>query len=76
MCTYLGVPHAKVVEIVRNNPNDVTEACFEAILYWREGGNDKYPSTWKVLFEALRDADFSGLEKELKGKLEAGSLKK
>ena len=60
ICTHLCIPACKISESEQNNVGDVSQACFAAMLWWREGNCRKRdsPPTWKVLLAAMREAGF------------------
>ena len=57
VCIYLGVSSQTIYESKQNNINNVNQACFSALLWWRNGNCQQRDSTWRVLLEAMRDAD-------------------
>ena len=58
VCTYLGVPLAKVQMARGNNPHQEEDACFEAVMHWRSG-NTTVAVSWAGLLRALRSASLS-----------------
>ena len=56
-----------------NNPNKVTEAFFDSLVFWRNGNTDE-PITWERLLGALEEAEERQLAKDLKSKLLDGCL--
>lgn len=56
VCVFLDIPHQTIYESKQNNINNVNQACFSALLWWRNG-NCQSEATWRVLLEAMRDAD-------------------
>ena len=55
MCTYLGVPLPQVQTARGNNPHQEEDACFEAVMFWRNG-NTSVVVSWLSLLEALKRA--------------------
>lgn len=56
-----------------NNPNKVTDAFFDSLVFWRNGNTDE-AATWKTLLEALREAQEIKLAEDLKSKILEGCL--
>ena len=55
VCTYLGVPLPRVQMARGNNPHQEEDACFEAVMFWRNG-NTSVVVSWLSLLEALKRA--------------------
>lgn len=53
---YLDIPSQAIYEAKQNNINNVNQACFAALLWWRNG-NSQREVTWRALLEAMREAD-------------------
>ena len=60
VCTYLGVPLAKVQMARRNNPHQEEDACFEAVMHWRSG-NTTVAISWEGMLRALRSAGLGNI---------------
>ena len=73
VCTYLGIERQRVQCSLSNNHNDVAEAFFDNLVFWRNGNTDE-PITWEWLLEALKEAEERQLAKDLKSKLLDGCL--
>ena len=56
VCVYLDIPSQAIYEAKQNNINNVNQACFAALLWWRNG-NSQREVTWRALLEAMREAD-------------------
>ena len=50
---HLGVPEVKVDFFLEVHRSNSVRACFEALVFWREGNEPCRPATWSVLLEAL-----------------------
>ena len=55
ICTYLGIPNAKVESLLGSNPHNVEEVFFQALCYWH-AGNTSEEVTWSTLLEAMKEA--------------------
>ena len=51
--THLGVPLAKCKALFVESRGDPVSACFEGLVFWREGNEPCRLPTWSVLLEAL-----------------------
>jgi hypothetical protein len=49
LLTHLGVPSCKIAAY----PADPISACFQGLVFWREGNDPCRPPTWTVLLEAI-----------------------
>lgn len=58
VCTCLGVPLAKIQTAQSNNRQQEEDACFEAVMYWRNG-NTTVAVSWLELLKALKSAGLS-----------------
>ena len=60
VCIDLCIPSSKISESEQNNNGDVSQAFFNALLWWREGNcrGQHRPPTWQVLLESIREAGF------------------
>lgn len=56
VCVFLDIPHQTIYEAKQNNINNVNQACFSALLWWRNG-NCPRETTWRELLDAMREAD-------------------
>ena len=76
VCTYLGVLDEEMKSAERENPHNNKQAMFECLLLWHKGNysSQGLPPTWKVLLEALEDAEYKELAKELRDNLSSGQL--
>ena len=73
LLTHLGVPLAKCKELFVESRGDPVNACFEGLVFWREGNKPCRPPTWSVLQEALEEGaekrEYAGeLRKEFEAK--------
>ena len=55
MCIALGSNAAKRSECKQNNPGNIKQACFDALLWWRQNAES---TTWAALLEAMRSGGF------------------
>ena len=55
ICTYLGIPNAKVESLLGSNPHNVEEVFFQALCYWHAGKTSE-EVTWSTLLEAMKEA--------------------
>ena len=55
LLTNLGVPLAKYKALFVESRGDPVSACFEGLVFWREGNEPCKPPTWSVLLEALEN---------------------
>ena len=53
LLTHLGVPMAKYKALSEESQGKPVNACFEGLVFWREGNEPCRPATWSVLLEAL-----------------------
>ena len=53
LLTQLGVPMAKCKAVYEESRGNPVSACFEGLVFWREGNEPCRPPTWSVLLEAL-----------------------
>ena len=53
LLTHLGVPSAKCNALFVESRGDPVSACFEGLVFWKEGNEPCRPPTWSVLLEAL-----------------------
>jgi hypothetical protein len=60
---YLEIKKNKIDSILQTAFGNVENACFDGLVYWRNGNASK-PVTWRTLFQSLREA---GLEEETEG---------
>ena len=51
--THLGVPSAKYKALYEESRGNPVRACFEGLVFWRNGNEPCRPATWSVLLEAL-----------------------
>ena len=60
VCTHLCIPKWKISESEQNDVVDVSQAFFDALLWWREGNcrGQHRPPTWRVLLGSIREAGF------------------
>lgn len=68
VCVFLDIPHQTIYESKQNNINNVNQACFSALLWWRNG-NCQQEATWRALLEAMREADCSAEADDVEGKV-------
>ena len=54
LLTHLGVPLVKYKALFEESRGDPIRACFEGLVFWREGNEPCRPPTWSVLLEALK----------------------
>ena len=74
VCIELNISNAKISACSDNNPGNVEQACYSALLSWLE--NSESP-TWGTLLDAIRGGGFRGLAAEVETKLQSGTeLKK
>ena len=59
----------EIRSISQDNPLNSVDACRETFTQWLEG-KGRTPITWETIIEALEEADFSEVTKELKEILE------
>ena len=75
VCIELDISNAKISECSDNNPGNVKQACYSALVSWLE--NSKSSPTWATLLKAMRGGGFRGLADEVETKLQSGTeLKK
>ena len=76
VCTYLRIPVWKISESELNNVDNASQACFAAMLWWREGNcrEKDRPPTWWVLLNAMREAGFPDTADSVQGKITSGVL--
>ena len=55
----LGIPAAKIKSLLQESRGNPARACFEGLVFWREGNKPCRPPTWSVLLDALE----KGVEK-------------
>ena len=55
ICTYLGIPNAKVESLLGSNPHNVEEVFFQALCYWHAGKTSEEVA-WSTLLEAMKEA--------------------
>ena len=77
LLTHLGVPLAKYKALFEESQGNPIRACFEGLVFWREGNEPCRPPTWSVLLEALeRGAEkreyFRELEEDIISKYSLG----
>ena len=73
LLTHLGVPLGKYRALFEESQGNPIRACFEGLVFWREGNKPCRPPTWSVLLEALK----KGAEKrEYAEKLEEDIISK
>ena len=53
LLTQLGVPMAKCKAVYEESRGNPVSACFEGLVFWRDGNEPCRPPTWSVLLEAL-----------------------
>ena len=53
LLTHLGVPLTKCKSLYDESRGNPVSACFEGLVFWREGNKPCRPPTWSVLLEAL-----------------------
>ena len=68
VCTFLGIPYKKIMEVTNNSSLKDKEAFFQCLIQWAEGNIGKEP-TWLVLLEALEEAGLRGVASSLKKKI-------
>ena len=71
VCIKLDISKAKLSVCIGNNPNDLTQACYSALVSWLE--NSKSPPTWATLLEAMRRGGFRVLADEVATELQSGT---
>ena len=72
LLTHLGVPLAKCKTLFVESRGDPVSACFEGLVFWREGNEPCRPPTWSVLLEAVeKGAEKRDYAEELRKKIEA-----
>ena len=68
---HLGVPDEKVDSLLEEHRGgNPVSACFEGLVFWREGNEPCRPPTWSVLLEALeKGAEKREYARELREKI-------
>ena len=66
----LGVPNGKTKAFLHDNSNVSSSACFDGLVYWRDGNKPCKPATWSVLLDAIeKGAELKVYAQELRSKL-------
>ena len=66
----LGVPSGKIKSFLHDNNNVSSSACFDGLVYWRDGNKPCKPATWSVLLEAIeKGAEQKEYAQEIRDKL-------
>ena len=55
----------EIKRISQDNPHNSVDACRETFTQWLQG-TGRTPTTWETIIEALEEADFSEVTKDLK----------
>ena len=77
LLTHLGVPLAKCKALYDESRGNPISACFEGLVFWREGNKPCKPATWFVLLEALeKGAEKAEYAKDLRESIPIGIAKK
>ena len=58
LVAYLGVQSVIIDQAEYNNRNNVQEAFFDSLDWWRRGNCEEHPSTWEELLKALEETGF------------------
>ena len=76
VCTHLCIPSSKISESEQNNVGDVSQAFFNALLWWREGNcrGQCRPPTWRVLLGSIREAGFPDTAETIQKSVTLGEL--
>ena len=76
VCTHLCIPKWKISESEQNNVGDVSQAFFNALLWWREGNcrDQCRPPTWQVLLGSIREAGFPDIAETIQKNVTLGVL--
>ena len=53
LLTHLGVPSAKCKALLQESSSNTESACFQGLVFWREGNKPCKEANWSVLLEAL-----------------------
>jgi hypothetical protein len=67
LLTHLGVPSAKCKALLQESSSNTESACFQGLVFWREGNKPCKEASWSVLLEALeKGAERGDYAEELK----------
>ena len=73
LLTYLGVPYDQTVTFLVSSSQNVHDACFEGLMYWRKGNavvdEEPSPVTYSKLLKSMEDADMKSTAEEMKKKI-------
>ena len=54
LLTHLGVPSDKCKALLQESCGSTESACFQGLVFWREGNKPCKKASWSVLLEALK----------------------
>ena len=76
VCINLNIPAWKTSEFEQNNVDNVKHAFFASMLWWLEGNcrEKNRPPTWRVLLDAIREAEFPDTANTVQDKITLGGL--
>ena len=76
VCIDLCIPTSKISESEQDNGGNVSQAFFDALLWWREGNcrDQQRPPTWQVLLDSIREAGFPDTAETIQKNITLGVL--